>query len=374
MSLWETNAAQIEQAAANRPPMPNVPREPSIGENFWSGAGSYFMRSLAETGRAASMAFSAVPVALDKAAELRGERFEGGPLQERYFRWHDEAFGNAVDYWTPKPHEVGAAGQVVGSLAGGLVQFFANPALMVGTNMLSTSEDLVRQGVDADAAVLAGDVAGLFTVAGIALPIFGKSLGQRMAAGALGNFATNIPEAAIKREVVRAAGAPLGVAEQFDPWDMRARLVDTLLGVAFGAKAHLDAKLTANQRDAVMTLNAARHLEEASSPGRPQSEAELTANVARTKQALEQLLRGDPVRVDGETTMPKELSPERAEVARLVERELRPMTGEPIKLPEPAARPDAEAAAQGKPRDLQAEMIQGRKTQAVLARLLECLG
>jgi hypothetical protein len=368
MSLWAANAEQIRTAADNAAYRPDVPRETGVFDNFGSGSGRYFMRSMAEVGRAASMAFAAAPVALDKLAELQGAQYEGGRLQDRYFKFHDEVFGNAVDYWTPKPGEVGAAGQVVGSLAGGLVQFFASPAVMVGTNMLSTSEDLVRQGVDPGAALVAGDVAGLSTVAGIATPIFGKTLAQRMAAGAVGNFATNIPEAAIKREVVKAAGAP-EVAAQFDPWDVRARLVDTLMGVAFGAKAHRDARLSATQVDALMTVNAARQLEESALPTRPSTEAELTAGVAKTRQALDQMLRGEPVHVEGETPIPKDIPPERAEIARLVDEEIKPLTGEPIAKPEPITPEPV-----GKPRDLQAEMIQGRKTQAVFARLLECLG
>ena len=58
---------------------------------------------------------------------------------------------------------------------------------------------------------------------------------------------------------------------------------------------------------------------------------------------------------------------QRLEVEQLLAEELRPMTGEPI------PRPDM-TAPKGKPADLQAEMIQLRKTDAILARLLECIG
>jgi hypothetical protein len=120
-----------------------------------------------------------------------------------------------------------------------------------------------------------------------------------VATGVVGNVATSVPEAAIKREIVRADGAEK-VAEQFDPWDARARTVDLLLGAVFGAKAHVDARAaTADPalRDALMTLNAARHLEEASAPGRAGTEAQLTQAVESTRQAIEQIARGEPVAV-----------------------------------------------------------------------------
>lgn len=325
MSLLDANADSLRAAAVNAQARPVGPTPaPGMFQNFAPGAGNYFMRSLAEVGRAGSLALGAVPVIADK---LIGDDNKGESFADRYFRMHDDVFGSAVDYWTPKPQEVGAAGQVVGSLAGGLVQFFANPALLVATSQLSTAEDLVRQGVDPGAALVAGDVAGLATVAGIGIPIFGKSLGQRLAAGAVGNLATSMPEAAIKRAVVNAAGSP-EAAQQFDPWDMRARVVDVLMGAAFGWKAHLDVRaaqreaafldgpipsqrtpiadaaaqtidagFSASQRDAIMVMNAARHMEEAATPGRPMGEQELTAAVDSVRTAIDQMLRGEPVSV-----------------------------------------------------------------------------
>lgn len=345
--VWDTldragDAARTRQQVADSVGVP--PPRPAAGvfENFAPSAGNYFMRSMAEAGRAASMAFAAVPVALDRIVEAQDMTYDRGQgnLSDRYFRWHDETFNRAVDYWTPKPQEVGAAGQVVGQVLGGVVQFLANPALLVGTSQMSASEDLVRQGVDADAAILAGDVAGIASAVGIALPAaLGKTLAARVATGAAGNLAVNVPEAAVKREIVRAAGAPDAVAQQFDPFDTKARAVDILLGAAFGAKAHWDARLTPAQRDAMAVQAQALHLEEASSPGRPATPTDLTATVTATRAAMDQMLRGEPVQVaDLLRGVQIEDSPAkaaaRAEIEAVSRETLAEMpSGEPIAMP-----------------------------------------
>lgn len=350
MSLLDANADTLRSTALNTFQGPTPPEQPGVMHNFASSAGNYFMRGMAEVGRGLSMAAGAVPVLLDKV--VGDDNFSGESLSDRYFRWHDDVFNRAVDHWTPKPEEVGAAGQVVGSLASGLLQFGASPSLMVATNMLGTSEDLVRQSVSADAALVAGDVAGLASVAGIALPIFGRTLTQRIVTGAAGNAATNIPEAAIKRAIVRADGAPDQVAQQFDPWDARARIVDTLLGIAFGVKAHIDARpaLGQAQTDAVMTANASRHLDDAASPWRAADPMAHTQAVDTLRTAVDQMASGRPVRVpdvvapDGATVKPG-ADAYAADMRQLID-EAYP-TARPIEAPEMAVRQVEPAAPEG---------------------------
>lgn len=340
MGILEANADSLRLAAEAPQPAP-TPDPPGMFHNFWSSAGNYAMRGMAEAGRALSMAGAVVPVVADK---LIGSDNRSTSLTDRYFKAHDDYFGAAVDYWTPKPEEVGAAGQITGSLTAGIVQFLANPALVVGTSMLSTSEDLVRKGVPADAALVAGDVAGIATAAGIALPIFGKGLASRVATGAGGNLATNIPQAAITQQIVTAAGKP-ELAQDFNPWDVRARTVDVLLGAVFGAKAHFDARV----RDALMATNAARHIESAPLPVRGANDAELTQAVDSTRLAIEQLSRGERVAVpevalrgDMEPALPADHA---QELGRLVDESL---------PPEPIARPDMTTREVQKTRDFAA--------------------
>lgn len=268
-----------------------APREAGTFENFAPTAGNYFMRSLAEVGRSASMAASAFPVVVDAAA--------GTSLSDRYFRWHDETFNNAVDYWTPSASEAGVAGQVVGQVAGGVLQFMMNPAVPIANAQLSTSEDLVRQGVDPGAALLAGDIAGISTALGIRLPAaFGKTLSTQVATGAAGNLAVSVPEAFAKQQVLAAAGAPDQVQQQFDPFDVKARAIDALLGAAFGAKAHWDSRVSPSQRDAMAASAQALHLETVASPGHPATQADLDLGVTGVRAAIDQMLRGEPVQVD----------------------------------------------------------------------------
>lgn len=339
MGLLDAYSDSLETAATGPQRAPGPPPAPGVFHNFWSSAGNYYMRGMAEAGRAVSMAAGAAPVIADK---LIGSDNQGEKFADRYFRWHDQTFGRAVDYWTPKPEDVGAAGQVVGGLAAGITQFLASPSLMVGTSMLSTSEDLVRKGVSPDAALLAGDIAGLANVAGIALPIFGKTLAQRIATGAGGNLATNIPQAAITQQIVKADGKP-ELAGEFNPWDVRARTVDVLLGAVFGAKAHVDARIS----DALLASNAARHIEEASLPVAGRTEAEVTKAVDSTRLAIEQMSRGEPV--DVPTVEARDTSAtdaHGAEMSRMIDDSA--PNAEPFKQPKMLA-PDVQAKPDGEP-------------------------
>ena len=173
MGLLDANAEALDLSASNSFRAPSATPTPGIFHNFASSTGNYFMRSMAEAGRAGSMALAAIPVAIDAATSTDsalGQAVGERGLQERYFKWHDETFGKAVDFWTPRPTEVGAAGQIVGQLAGGIVKFLASPPLAVADAQMTTGEDLVRQGVDATTAQAAGGIAGLSTVIGIRAP------------------------------------------------------------------------------------------------------------------------------------------------------------------------------------------------------------
>jgi len=299
MSILDANQEDLRTSAVNSSSQPAKVVQPGVFDNFGSTAGNYFMRGMAEVGRSASMAAAAVPVVIDKI--VGDDNMSGRSLADRYFQVHDEVFGRAVDYWTPRPEETGRAGQVVGSLAAGITQFLVSPGLAVANAQLSTSEELVRQGVRSDAALVAGDIAALGTVLGIALPIAGNTLGQRIGTGVAGNIGQGVATAAGTQAVLREAGAPGEVVEQFNPFDPTGRTVDILMGAVFGAKAHLDARLSLppqSTRDALMTVNQARHLESVATPGRPVTESDFTTAVDGVRSAIDQMVRGEPVAVD----------------------------------------------------------------------------
>lgn len=280
---------------------PSLAPDPGTFTNFLPGAATYGMRSLAEVGRAIDLAGSIFPIVHDAVVG-------GTENQDQYFREHDEVFNNAVDYWTPKPGEVGTAGQVAGQLAGGVLQAAISPALLVGTSHLATAEDLNRQGVDASVANAAGAIAGLGTAAGLKMPYLGKTLASRLMSGAIGNTVQGAATAAATRAVLNAAGNTEQAA-QYDPTEVRGRVLDALLGAAFGGLAHIDAKaqermaakLTPSDQAALLVTNDARHLEETSAPGRPITQDDLTKHVDAIREAIDQTLRGDAVAVDRTT-------------------------------------------------------------------------
>lgn len=282
---------------------PSTTPEPGVFDNFASGAGQYTMRSLAEAGRAVSMAGAVVPIALD--AMVGDDNFSGKSLTDRYFETHDEVFNSAVDYWTPKPGEVGTAGQVAGQLAGGVMQAIVSPALLVGTTQLSAAEDLVRSGVDSATAQVVGGIQGASMAVGLKLPYLGQTLATRVLSGAGGNLVQGTAGALASSEVLKAEGYDKQ-AEQYNPWDLRARALDVMLGAAFGGLAHIDAKgklqeppkLTPTDEAALLVANQARHLEDVTPQGRPATDADATMHADAMRQAIDQVLRGEQVTVD----------------------------------------------------------------------------
>lgn len=307
----DATAARTKDQLAQ--PKSYAPADRGAFSEFWSGVGNYFMRGMAETARNASMAGAVVPMIADK---LIGSDNTGESLTDRYFRFHDETFQNAVDYWTPKPGSVGFAGEVVGRLAAGLTKFVASPALMVADLQLTTATDLTRAGVDTGAALVAGDLAGLSAVVGVALPFVGSTLGVKMASGVAGNVLPNMAEAQATKMLLNAAGSPEQAA-QFDPFDMRARAVDVLMGMAFGGAAHYMTKtgqrkltFTEEQKDALLTVNQARHMERSANHT---TDAEVSAHVQDMRTAVDQLLRGEAVNAP-ERAVPQRIEAEAAEI------------------------------------------------------------
>ena len=293
---------EVETEAMARPSRNIGIGEPGAFDEFGRGTGMAYMKDMAVAGRAVDLLGSVGPIVQDK---LTG----GTERQDAYFAQHDEIFNRAVDYWTPAPSEVGWAGQMVGSLAGGLVTVIANPALAVASAHLSSAEDLTRSGVDAETANMVGGVQGLTLAAGLRIPFLGKTLMSRMASGAAGFEASSVLGAATSKAILEGAGRPKEAA-QFNPWDLKARSLDLLMGLAFGGLAHLDAKgqaaaakaresIPQDTKDAILVLNQAHHLETASIPGRPASEADLSTSVQAMRTAVDQMLKGEPVDVEG---------------------------------------------------------------------------
>lgn len=306
----------------------------NAGPGMFAGTGGLFMSELAAAGRSVAIAGGAIPAAIDAVV---GDDNQGRPLADRYFDAVDDVTKSAVEYWKPSPAATGAAGRVLGPVAGGLVELAAtggNPSLMMLRQQLGTAVELVDQGVDVTTAQMVGGAQGLATAVGFRLGTVGASLGTKMASGAAGNLATNVPAAAVSQAVLEQGGY-YEQAKQFNPFDLEARAIDVLMGAAFGAVAHYGPKpaeavpgdtpppqtrLLPEERAALLTANAARNWDE-SAPGRPASDVDLAMHNNAMNTALEQMMRNEPVdvaaHIEGASFMPRADVPEATVVPTL---------------------------------------------------------
>jgi hypothetical protein len=300
LDLYEREVAGRREAA----PKTSLP-ESSVWDGFARGTGTSAMQTFAKAGRAASMALAPAAMAVDAFGD-------GTEMQDRFFRWHDDVFGEAVNHWTPAPGEVGVAGQITGQLLATLPMVIAAPSAAVAATGLGTAEDLVRKGVDPAPAVATGVVQAAGLGLGIYVPILGQTLAQRVLLGGAG---FNVFQGAATRaasEVILEGTKAEGDFKAFDP---TALTLDVLLGSAFGAIAHVSPSARAqgaqfyerisawskslkpSDVDGLLVMRQAQHLNADSLPGRPVSPEDMGNHAARTRRAIEQLARDKPVDV-----------------------------------------------------------------------------
>lgn len=294
---------EVNESIASRPLVTKP--EVSAWDGFIRGAGMTAMQTFAKAGRAASMALAPAAIAADAFTD-------GTELQDRYFRAHDEVFGEAVKHWTPEPGEVGVAGQITGQLLATLPLVIASPAAAVAATELGTAEDLARKGVDATDAVATGVVQGAGLGLGIYVPILGQTLAQRVLLGGAG---FNLFQGVATRGVSEAILQDTPAAEDFKAFDPTAMTLDVLMGLAFGGIAHLSPAQRAQSAefmkriepwlkdidpskvDALMVMRQAQHINADSLPGKPAGPDDVGAHAARARQAIDQLARDQKVDV-----------------------------------------------------------------------------
>lgn len=281
--------------------------QPEVGtwDGFARGTAMHTMRNLAKVGRSIDLLGSVGPIMQDA--------FTGGTTaQDRYFKEHEEVWGSAVDYWTPKPLEVGAAGEIAGTLAAMLPMILASPGLAIGATQIGTAEDLVLKGVDSTRAQAVGAVQGAGLGLGIYMPIFGQTFMQRVLAGGVG---FNVAQGVAMRGASQAILAGTPGAEDFKAFDMQALTLDAVLGAAFGAIVHLSPSqraegarmwqkmegwaksLKPSDVDALTALRQAQHMNVDSLPGKPVDPVDVDNHVQRLRTSLEQVVRDQPVEV-----------------------------------------------------------------------------
>jgi len=317
---WDLHPEEMIDKASSLP----VTQTPEVGawHNFMEGAAKVAMQGFAKTARAVDLLGAVGPIVEDWSTDVRTSRALGSvpatmpktvTAQDRYFKEHDAMFQSAVDYWTPRPNEVGVAGEVAGNLLSMLPQIMLSPSLAVGATQLAQGEDLVREGVTTGKALAVGAVQALGLGAGIWMPILGTNALQRIVIGGAGfNVVQGVATRAASKAILEGDKA----AEQFRPFGETELKLDILLGLAFGGLAHISPAQRAqgakawedignflkdsppSDKAALATLREAQHINLDSLPGTPQTAADLDVHVQRMRAAIESLATDKPVDVE----------------------------------------------------------------------------
>lgn len=219
--------------------------------------------------------------------------------QDWYFENVVEDLGQrATEYWAPDPAQTGTAGRI----AGGLMQIAVplalaggNPSILAANEGIEAPAGLVKQGAGAGTATTFGAVSAGATMLGFKIPAsFGSTALQRVGSGAIANLAVGTATAAAQQGVLVAGGND-ELAKAYDPMNLEARAVDVLTGAVFGGIAHLQV----GDRDAVLTVSNAKHMQVDTAPGIPADEASSGAHQNALASAINSVLRGEQVSVAG---------------------------------------------------------------------------
>lgn len=230
-----------------------------------------------------------------------------------------ESIANAVESYRPDPQTTGAAGNLAYGVTSTLVPVtigtvVAGPlggaVAAGGATGYGTYTDLTAEGVDPETARGAATIEGVVTGVSVLLPAsFGGNLLTRVGTGAALNVATGVGERAAMSSYLDGQGYA-EIAERYQPFDRAAVAVDLVLGGAFGAlptgnggegvSPRADAaRPSVEQVDAALVLNSSKHAEVDVAPGLPVDAASRVAHIRAEDTAVQQLLAGEPVNVDG---------------------------------------------------------------------------
>lgn len=228
----------------------------------------------------------------------------------------DWMFKNVVDpygrdvekYWRPDPNAMGEAAQVASGgfqLLGMVPQFFAAPqgrvpTLALGSMTISPTMDAVDQGASTDALYKIGAINLSTNAVGFALPAaWGGTLYKRMGTGMGANVVMGAAQRGGTSAVLSAEGNES--ADLYKWNDMEAMLFDAGVGGLFAGKLHYDAvnnqaaKLSPEQRQAVMTEVVNDHFTNQTMPGLPMNKDGMKQHTSTLDTAIQQVLNGERV-------------------------------------------------------------------------------
>jgi GNAT superfamily N-acetyltransferase len=301
---------------------------PAAFEGFGTATGLGIGRGLATTGGFLLEVARQSPTY--RMQEGLSELFGQGEQFRESERLQDEAVRGAIDYYRVDPATTGFAGQIsygagavlLPAIIGSAVAGPAGGAILAGGAVgTGTFADLTGEGVDRDTALRAAGIDAFATGVGVLAPAsMGAKLLTKVATGAGVNVALGAGQRYAMGEYLRGAGYG-DIAARYDALDATAVATDMVLGAAFGVLPN-GARPPQRAVDAAMVSRAAIHAEVDTAPGIPANMQTRAAHVRALDAASEQLLRGQPVRVDAAMRdaqfVPKPDAP-KAEVAALVQ-------------------------------------------------------
>lgn len=303
----------------NKYTLSDQPPPPGMFKNFIPGAAEYTvqgvaqgLKSLAVIG-AGTLSSPLGPIgAISESSRKLGEV----SLSDRWFKGVDEAFQPAIDKYTPKPDEVGAAGQIVGQLASTLLEASVSPAVAVAAAQAKVSTDAIEKGASVPQAVGLGGVEGAATALGLWMPILGKTYAQRVL---VGGVASNVVNQAATQGYEQAilANRP-DLAKEYE-LSLGSLGISALMGAAFGHLPYLPGmkesrehgaqvwdQIMAHTKDlspteiaAMAVLREAQHKNMDSMSGRPATAADVGLHVEAFNKVFEDLANDKTPSVDG---------------------------------------------------------------------------
>ena len=241
----------------------------------------------------------------------------------------------------PDPRTTGLAGQLLGeaaailprTVAGTLTAGPVGGAVAAGAPAgYSSKQVAMSEGIDEDTASIQGAIDGVTIGIGAALPAarFVKPLAGDFAIAVGANVGLGVASRGSIAELLESRGYTEQAA-QYRAFDGTAMTIDAVLGAAFfGIGRGLARAPSEHQVNAALAENNAQHAELHTAPGIPVDAVAANTHVRALDIALEQLSRGEPVR------LPSDL-PEAAF--------LRPVDDMPLIEPVRAGRAEVEAQA-----------------------------
>lgn len=297
--------------------------QPTFGQGLLSGVTQGVMRGGVKALDALTTAGSMLDaVGQANAPNERARKFNAGitheQLREDTLKLKEDVRKQSLDYWTPQPGEVGAAGRVLGGLSEMAIPLAlgaGNPSLLLGSATLDTGKTLVDQGVDSKTASIGAVLTDVALAAGFKIPFLGSSWSTRVASGVAGNIALGGAMTEGQKLLLGSSGYQ-ELAKQYG-YTGENMALDALMGAVFGGLAHLGSpkkaqdapQMTPDQVDALLAAKNAQHFQHDTAPGLPANAGASVAHQDALGAAVEQLLKGEPVNVPDAITQADFIKP-----------------------------------------------------------------